>query len=112
MELAELLNKKHDEARQGEAFKAIGTPLLDGKKFYIESYGCAMNFSDSEVVASILQENEFSATPDFEAADLILINTCSIREKAERETPPPLADERDQLIDGQHRIKATLAETK
>ncbi|KKW12867.1 MAG: hypothetical protein UY48_C0008G0042 [Candidatus Gottesmanbacteria bacterium GW2011_GWB1_49_7] len=36
----------------------------------------------------------------------------AIREKAERETPPPLADERDQLIDGQHRIKATLAETK
>lgn len=84
MELAELLNKKHDEARQGEAFKAIGNPSLNGKKFYIESYGCAMNFSDSEVVASILQENEFSATLDFEEADLILINTCSIREKAEQ----------------------------
>ncbi|MDP1974275.1 MAG: tRNA (N6-isopentenyl adenosine(37)-C2)-methylthiotransferase MiaB [Sediminibacterium sp.] len=84
MELAEILNKKHDEARQGEAFKAITTPSLHGKKFYIESYGCAMNFSDSEVVASILQENEFSATPDFELADLILINTCSIREKAEQ----------------------------
>jgi tRNA-2-methylthio-N6-dimethylallyladenosine synthase len=84
MELAEILNKKHDEARQGEAFKAITAPSLHGKKFYIESYGCAMNFSDSEVVASILQENEFSATPDFELADLILINTCSIREKAEQ----------------------------
>ncbi len=84
MELAEILNKKHDEARQGEAFKSITTPSLHGKKFYIESYGCAMNFSDSEVVASILQENEFSATPDFELADLILINTCSIREKAEQ----------------------------
>ena len=84
MELAEILNKKHDEARQGEAFKAITAPTLHGKKFYIESYGCAMNFSDSEVVASILQENEFSATPDFELADLILINTCSIREKAEQ----------------------------
>ncbi|MDO8996659.1 MAG: tRNA (N6-isopentenyl adenosine(37)-C2)-methylthiotransferase MiaB [Sediminibacterium sp.] len=84
MELAEILNKKHDEARQGEAFKTGTASLLHGKKFYIESYGCAMNFSDSEVVASILQENEFSATPDFELADLILINTCSIREKAEQ----------------------------
>ncbi len=84
MERAEILNKKHDEARQGEAFKAITAASLHGKKFYIESYGCAMNFSDSEVVASILQENEFSATPDFELADLILINTCSIREKAEQ----------------------------
>ena len=71
MELAELMNKKHDEARQGEAFKANVAPLFHSKKFYIESYGCAMNFSDSEVVASILQENEFSATLDFETADLI-----------------------------------------
>lgn len=84
MELAALIDKQHDEARQGEAFQASETPLLHGKKFYIESYGCAMNFSDSEVVAAILQENEFSATPNFEIADLILINTCSIREKAEQ----------------------------
>lgn len=83
MELAELLNKQHNEARQGEAFVAETEAIASGKKFYIESYGCAMNFSDSEVVAAILQENEFSATPNFEMADLILINTCSIREKAE-----------------------------
>jgi tRNA-2-methylthio-N6-dimethylallyladenosine synthase len=83
MKLAELMNKQHDEARQGEAFSAGSEPILTGKKFYIESYGCAMNFSDSEVVAAILQENEFSATSNFELADLILINTCSIREKAE-----------------------------
>lgn len=53
------------------------------KKFYIESYGCQMNFSDSEIVASILSDQGFSATKNIESADLILINTCSIREKAE-----------------------------
>ena len=54
------------------------------RKFYIESYGCAMNFADSEVVASILQGAGFSGTRDFKEADLVLINTCSIREKAEQ----------------------------
>lgn len=54
------------------------------RKFYIESYGCAMNFADSEVVASILNDNGFGATQDFREADLIFINTCSIREKAEQ----------------------------
>jgi tRNA-2-methylthio-N6-dimethylallyladenosine synthase len=54
------------------------------KRFYIESYGCAMNFADSEIVASILQENGFGSTTNFLDADLILINTCSIREKAEQ----------------------------
>ena len=56
---------------------------VTNKKFYIESYGCAMNFADSEVVASILQESGYGATKHFEDADLILVNTCSIREKAE-----------------------------
>lgn len=78
------MNKKHDESRQGEAFQAAESPAEFQKKFYIESYGCAMNFSDSEVVAAILQENQFSATAQFEMADLVLINTCSIREKAEQ----------------------------
>ncbi len=78
------LQKEHDEERQGEAFAPFA---LDGnhykKHFYIESYGCAMNFADSEVVASILHENGYGATKDETLADLILINTCSIREKAE-----------------------------
>lgn len=78
-------DKKHDEARQGEAF----APFLDDssdykKRFYIESYGCAMNFADSEVVASILMDKGFGATKDVEQADLIFVNTCSIREKAEQ----------------------------
>src|ERR1700733_2112980 len=56
----------------------------DTKKFYIESYGCAMNFADSEIVASILGERGFGMTRSYEEADLILLNTCSIREKAEQ----------------------------
>jgi tRNA-2-methylthio-N6-dimethylallyladenosine synthase len=54
-----------------------------GKKLYIESYGCQMNFSDSEIVASIMKDNGFDTTSEFEQADVIFLNTCSIREKAE-----------------------------
>jgi tRNA-2-methylthio-N6-dimethylallyladenosine synthase len=54
------------------------------KKFYIESYGCQMNFSDSEIVASILSDSGFGATGNYQEADLVLLNTCSIREKAEQ----------------------------
>src|SRR6187549_1110072 len=76
--------KTHDEAKQGEAFAPFKLDNNQYKKhFYIESYGCAMNFADSEVVASILQENGFGATLNIEQADLIFVNTCSIREKAE-----------------------------
>ena len=53
------------------------------KKFYIESYGCQMNFADSEVVASIISKEGYNSTTNLNDADLILINTCSIREKAE-----------------------------
>ena len=80
-----MINKVHDESRQGEAYSSFVTAGTDNtKKFYIESYGCQMNFADSEIVASILQENGFGATRNFEEADLILLNTCSIREKAEQ----------------------------
>lgn len=79
-----LLDKTHDEARQGEPFTSLITLNTHlNKYFYIESYGCAMNFADSEVVASILQQKGYASTPDTTLADLILINTCSIREKAE-----------------------------
>ena len=77
--------KIHDETKQGEAFAPFANDLnYYNKKFYIESYGCQMNFSDSEIVASILQNEGFGATKNFEEADLILLNTCSIREKAEQ----------------------------
>ncbi len=55
----------------------------NSKKLYIESYGCAMNFSDSEIVSSIMFENGFDTTNDIDKADVIFVNTCSIREKAE-----------------------------
>lgn len=78
--------KVQDESRQGEAYQPLpGSDSFNWKKrFYIESYGCAMNFADSEVVASILGKEGYGATPLPEEADLVLINTCSIREKAEQ----------------------------
>ncbi|MDE3253941.1 MAG: tRNA (N6-isopentenyl adenosine(37)-C2)-methylthiotransferase MiaB, partial [Bacteroidota bacterium] len=84
MEILELTGKTQDETRQGEAYLPQGQDNKKyQKKFYIESYGCAMNFADSEVVASILQAEGFGATQLQEEADLVLLNTCSIREKAE-----------------------------
>lgn len=83
--MAEVLQKEIDERRQGEAFSPFAEdPNEYSKKFYIESYGCQMNFSDSEIVASILQEQGFGATRNLEEASLVLLNTCSIREKAEQ----------------------------
>lgn len=78
-------DKVQDETRQGEAYAPFANdPNGYKKRFYIESYGCQMNFADSEVVASILNNEGFGATRNVEEADLIFINTCSIREKAEQ----------------------------
>lgn len=80
-----LIDKTHDESRQGEAYAPFAKdPVMYSKRFYIESYGCQMNFADSEVVASILNKEGFGATRNLEEADLIFVNTCSIREKAEQ----------------------------
>jgi tRNA-2-methylthio-N6-dimethylallyladenosine synthase len=87
--------KLHDESRQGEAFFAPVAISPSLKKFYIESYGCAMNFADSEVIASILQQQGYGATSDFSEADLIFLNTCSIREKAEQTVRRRLYDFRN-----------------
>lgn len=76
-------NKVIDESRQGEALTLGENTNYSGKKLYIESYGCAMNFADSEVVASILAKDGFQTTTNSEDADVILLNTCSIRENAE-----------------------------
>ncbi|RNL50579.1 tRNA (N6-isopentenyl adenosine(37)-C2)-methylthiotransferase MiaB [Pedobacter jejuensis] len=76
-------DKTHDEARQGEALILEAPVKADARKLYIESYGCAMNFADSEIVASILSETGFETTGDYHQADVIFINTCSIRENAE-----------------------------
>ena len=86
-ELLEYLEqKKHDENRQGEALDIAlnESEYKNNKHFYIESYGCQMNFSDSEIVASILAKNGYSLTSNIFDADLVLLNTCSIREKAEQ----------------------------
>jgi tRNA-2-methylthio-N6-dimethylallyladenosine synthase len=83
--MVELEQKVIDEARQGEAYEGVQGEGFDAqKRFYIESYGCQMNFSDSEIIASILQTNGFGSTRNVDHADLILLNTCSIREKAEQ----------------------------
>ena len=72
-----------EEKKQGQA---LITQNKEGnkKKLFIESYGCQMNLNDSEIVASILAEEGFNTTPLLEEADLVLVNTCSIREKAEQ----------------------------
>jgi len=83
MEQYHIGNKVIDEGKQGEALM-LETAKLAERKLYIESYGCQMNFSDSEIVASILTEHGFKTTRDIEKADAIFVNTCSIREKAEQ----------------------------
>jgi len=70
------------EAEQGNTI-ALEKNSKNTRNLYIESYGCQMNFSDSEIVASILAKEGFNTTSDLEKADLVLVNTCSIREKAE-----------------------------
>lgn len=82
--MLEQVTKVHDESRQGEAYLPVAEESQTyTKKFYIESYGCQMNFNDSEIVASILKEEGFGPTRNVEEASLVLLNTCSIREKAE-----------------------------
>ncbi|QCE40517.1 tRNA (N6-isopentenyl adenosine(37)-C2)-methylthiotransferase MiaB [Psychroserpens sp. NJDZ02] len=76
------MEKTIDENKQGETL-VIAKNDKNTKKLFIESYGCAMNFSDSEIVASILQNEGFNTTQNLEEADLVLVNTCSIRDKAE-----------------------------
>ena len=72
-----------DESQQGSTL-SLENNAKNGRKLYIESYGCQMNFSDSEIVASILAKEGFNTTQNLDDADLVLVNTCSIREKAEQ----------------------------
>ena len=70
----------HDEKRQGEAYQPLPDEEISYlKKFYIESYGCQMNFADSEIVASILNEQGFGATRNLEDADLIFLNARGLQ---------------------------------
>ncbi|MCM8570917.1 tRNA (N6-isopentenyl adenosine(37)-C2)-methylthiotransferase MiaB [Gramella jeungdoensis] len=77
------MEKIIDEKKQGNSL-VMEPKAENGRKLFIESYGCQMNFSDSEIVASILSKEGFNTTQNLEEADLVLVNTCSIREKAEQ----------------------------
>ncbi|APY01073.1 tRNA-i(6)A37 thiotransferase enzyme MiaB [Lacinutrix venerupis] len=77
------MEKIIDESKQGDAL-ILEQKKQNSKKLYIESYGCAMNFSDSEIVASVLNDQGYNTTDKLEDADLVLVNTCSIRDKAEQ----------------------------
>ena len=83
MSLEKMIVKNIDESKQGTSLN-ISNNISGGRKMYIESYGCQMNFSDSEIVASILTKEGFSTTHSINEADLVFVNTCSIREKAEQ----------------------------
>jgi tRNA-2-methylthio-N6-dimethylallyladenosine synthase len=80
----EFENKVIDESIQGTAIELQNQGVEGKKKLYLESYGCQMNFSDSEVVASILSQDGYETTRNMDEADVILLNTCSIRENAEQ----------------------------
>jgi tRNA-2-methylthio-N6-dimethylallyladenosine synthase len=83
IESIDFIDKKEDLTKS-ESLQKVMAKTNNGRKLYIESYGCQMNFADSEIVSSILNENGFEATDDFKSADVILVNTCSIRDKAEQ----------------------------
>ncbi|WP_136481720.1 tRNA (N6-isopentenyl adenosine(37)-C2)-methylthiotransferase MiaB [Cognatitamlana onchidii] len=77
------MEKVIDESKQGDSL-VLDQKEGNKRKLFIESYGCAMNFSDSEIVASIMANQGFNTTQKLEEADLVLVNTCSIRDKAEQ----------------------------
>jgi tRNA-2-methylthio-N6-dimethylallyladenosine synthase len=84
-----------DESRQGEILvqeQLLNDTGTKGKKLFLESYGCAMNFADSEVVASILSKEGFTTTKVMEEADVIFVNTCAIRDNAEQRVRQRLFD--------------------
>lgn len=87
--MGNIFDKTQDESRQGEAL--VRESVAGDKKVYLESYGCAMNFSDSEVVASILEKGGYTTTEDYQKADLVLINTCAVRDNAEQRVRNRLA---------------------
>lgn len=87
-------NKTIDESRQGEVLDLAPEKSGTGKKLFLESYGCAMNFSDSEIVASILKDQGYSTTTNMNEADVIFVNTCAIRDNAEQRVRQRLHDYR------------------
>ena len=97
------------EGRQGEVLERVQiTDAGTAKKLYIESYGCQMNFSDSEVVASIMSENGFSTTRNVDEADVVLINTCSIRDNAEKRVRNRLTEFKKKKADNPEMVVGIL----
>ena len=97
------------EGRQGEVLESVqNANAATSKKLYIESYGCQMNFSDSEVVASIMSENGFSTTRDVDEADVVLINTCSIRDNAEKRVRNRLTEFKKKKADNPEMVVGIL----
>jgi tRNA-2-methylthio-N6-dimethylallyladenosine synthase len=90
------INKVILDERQGEALEIAAPKAANGKKLFLESYGCQMNFSDSEIVASILTKEGYTTTRNEAEADLVLLNTCAIRENAEQRV-------RNRLTEFKHR---------
>lgn len=84
LDLKRTSNTPLEESRQGEVLDIEVKDIQASKNLYIESYGCQMNFSDSEIVASILADNGYKTVNEFDKADAIFINTCAIRENAEQ----------------------------
>ncbi len=80
----EILTETDKEALELPRTSPEENNITGKRKLYIESYGCQMNFSDSEIVTSILQKDGYATTANVENADVILINTCAIRENAEQ----------------------------
>ncbi|PWK26532.1 tRNA-2-methylthio-N6-dimethylallyladenosine synthase [Arcicella aurantiaca] len=80
----EILKEEDKEALELPRTSVEQADTTGKRKLYIESYGCQMNFSDSEIVTSILQEGGYATTSNFETADVILLNTCAIRDNAEQ----------------------------
>ena len=102
------MEKTIDEKRQGEAIAVEAPKKSNGKKLFLESYGCQMNFSDSEIVASILTKEGYTTTQDQFDADVILLNTCSIRENAEQRVRKRLQHFKNQKKDNPSMVVGVL----
>ena len=97
------------EDRQGEVHEGNPSNINGGlKKLYIESYGCQMNFSDSEVVASIMNKNGYSTTRNIDDANVVLINTCSIRDNAEKRVRNRLTEFKKKKSDNPNMVVGIL----
>ena len=101
--------ENHDESRQGESLiiKADNS-IIPTKKLYLESYGCQMNFADSEVVASILVKDGYETTRNVDEADVVFINTCSIRENAEAKVRKRLTEFKSKKINNPNLVIGIL----